>query len=344
MTMCRLCLLVLAVAAGLSVVAFAQEQAPVPSEKPTFAVWLDGVRREAVERGIRPATIETAFRDLRPVEVAVDRDRTQVEFVLPIDVYLKRRVSRELVRTGRRMLGVHRKLLDAVAARFGVEPQVVVAVWGLESNFGRFSGVRPIVPMLATLAYDVRRPALFRQELLAALTILDRGDVDLDRFRGSWAGALGQPQFMPSSYLKYAEDFDGDGRRDIWSTTADVFASIASYLTQHGWRRGERWGREVVVSKPVAAKIADQVAWRPTGCQAGRQMRGPLPLSAWNTLGVRLPGRTPLPAASMEASLLQAGKQVYLLYRNYDVLLDYNCAHAYALSVGLLADRVATGK
>ena len=220
MTMSRLCPLVLAVAAGLSVQpvsqpilaarngphmqvvnlspgSFAQEQASNPGERPTFAVWLDGVRREAVERGIRLATIETAFRDLRPVEVAVDRDRTQAEFVLPIDVYLKRRVSREIVRTGRRMLGVHRKLLGAVAARFGVEPQVVVAVWGLESNFGRFSGVRPTVPMLATLAYDARRPALFRQELLAALTILDRGDVELDQFRGSWAGALGQ-QFMPS--------------------------------------------------------------------------------------------------------------------------------------------------
>jgi membrane-bound lytic murein transglycosylase B len=216
-----------------------------------------------------------------------------------------------------------------------------VSVWGLESNFGKFTGVRPTIAALATLAYDQRRPSFFRAELLDALRVLDRGDIELASMKGSWAGAMGQPQLMPSSYLKFAEDFDGDGRRDIWRSSPDVFASIANYLKAHGWSPTETWGREVVLSKRAAASIEkEEIALRSSGCDAVRQMTVPRPLVQWQALGVRLPAGKPLPASSMEASLVRARSRSFLVYRNYEVILAYNCAHAYALSVGLLADRI----
>jgi membrane-bound lytic murein transglycosylase B len=180
---------------------------------------------------------------------------------------------------------------------------------------------------------------MFRAELLSALEILDRGDIEFARLKGSWAGALGQPQFMPSSYLEYAQDFDGDGRRDIWSSDADVFASIAYYMQRHGWTPGESWGREIKI--PAAAgKEALAIPRRETGCRAERLMTPPQPLTEWRRMGFRTTAGAPLPGGKGTASLVQAGSRSFLLYSNYDALLGYNCAHTYALSVGLLADRL----
>jgi membrane-bound lytic murein transglycosylase B len=240
------------------------------------------------------------------------------------------------------MLVRHRALLGTVGDRYGVSPQIIVSVWGLESNFGRFTGVRPTVAALATLAWDPRRSAFFRGELFDALEILNRGDIDLPEMRGSWAGAMGQPQFMPSSYLEFAQDFDGDGRRDIWSSSADVFASIANYLHRHGWSTGQTWGHEVRVSGEAARRIAERVARREGTCQAARDMTIALPLSQWQQLGVRLPGGKALPAGADEAALVAGAKRQFLVYQNYDALLAYNCAHSYALSVTLLADRMGS--
>jgi membrane-bound lytic murein transglycosylase B len=226
-----------------------------------------------------------------------------------------------------------------VSKRYGVAPQILVAVWGLESNFGRFAGVRPTIPTLATLAYDPRRSALFRAELFNALEILNRGDIELTRLKGSWAGALGQPQFLPSSYLQYAQDFDDDGRRDIWASMPDVFASIAYYLQQHGWTDGVRWGREVRIT-PAARDAALELPRRDTGCRAVRLMTDPRPLHEWMPLGFRTMSRAPLPNSVVPASLVIAGARSFLVYANYEALLGYNCAHSYALSVGLLADRL----
>src|SRR6266545_1834215 len=219
----------------------AQELPPVAPVAPLpvpFTEWLAAVRTEAAERGIRPEVIEQALTDVEPVEQVIERDRTQPEFALDLEAYLKRRLTKPTVRTAQQMYTKHRALLRRIGEQYGVSARVLVSVWGIESNFGRFSGVRPTISTLATLAYDQRRSTFFRSELFSALEILNRGDIELDRLKGSWAGALGQPQFMPSSYLKYAQDFDGDGRRDIWSSQADVFASIAYYLQQHGWTRG----------------------------------------------------------------------------------------------------------
>jgi membrane-bound lytic murein transglycosylase B len=240
------------------------------------------------------------------------------------------------------MLARHRTLLTRVSDTYGVTPSIIMAIWGMESNFGRFIGTRPIIAALATLAWDPRRATFFRRELLNALEILNRGDIEFANLQGSGAGAMGQPQFMPSSYLQHAVDFDGDGRRDIWRSQADVFASIANYLKGYGWVDGFRWGREVQVSSTTADRIAETVEPRAGTCQAKREMTSARPLEAWQTLGVRLPGGAALPRAEVDAALVKGTRRQFLVYRNYDALLDYNCAHAYAISVGLLADRIGS--
>jgi membrane-bound lytic murein transglycosylase B len=303
---------------------------------PPFGEWLEGVRQEALARGFRAEIVDRALEGVAPVPQILDRDRAQAEFTLDLDAYLKRRLTRPTVQMAQQMYTRHRGLLGRVAAKYGVDPRILVSVWGLESNFGRFAGVRPTIPTLATLAYDPRRSTMFRNELLSALEILDRGDIELERLRGSWAGALGQPQFMPSSYLQYAQDFDGDGRRDIWTSLPDVFASVAYYLQRHGWTEGYTWGREVQVPA-VLRKGLPEMPRREEGCRAVRQLTPPRPLEEWRRMGLRNVTGGPLPTVEIDASLLQAGSRTYLVYRNYESLLAYNCAHTYALSVALLA-------
>ena len=306
---------------------------------PPFDKWLAELRAEAESRGIPPALLERAFAGVQPVEQILERDRTQAEFTLDLESYLKRRLTRDTVRTAQRMHRQHSAVLRNIEKEYGVPSRVLVSVWGLESNFGKFSGVRPTIPTLVTLAYDPRRGGMFRNELFSALEILHRGDIELERLKGSWAGALGQPQFMPSSYLKYAQDFDGDGRKDIWSSPADVFASIANFLKQHGWREGALWGREVRI--PAAREeAAVAIPRRDSGCRAERSMTEPKPLTDWRKLGFRTTANKPVPSVSVNASLVSAGKRSFLLYDNYDALLGYNCAHTYALSVALLSGRL----
>jgi membrane-bound lytic murein transglycosylase B len=337
-------IVVLAVACACAVLpAVLDAQDPVassPSPSVPFSDWLAQLRKEALAKGISERTVEATLTNVEPLPVVVERDRTQAERTLSIDKYLQRRVDRKTVKTAREMAKRHVALLGKVSAQFGVPANVIVAVWGLESNFGRFSGVRPIVVALATLAYDNRRAAMFKEELFNALRILDRGDIDLSKMKGSWAVAMGQPQFMPSSYLKYAEDFDHDGKRDIWGSESDVFASIANYLKQNGWTTGAGWGRAVSLPKGQAGKLDAAAPLRTVGCEATRQMTEGLALSRWRSLGVRPAGRQTLPKSKAAASLVRAGTRNFLVFDNYAVLLQYNCAHAYALAVGLLADSI----
>jgi membrane-bound lytic murein transglycosylase B len=327
-------------AAVVSVAVVTWPAAQVPDGVPgDFTAFLDEVRVEAVARGIRPETVDRAFERLEPEPTVIERDRLQTETVLTPDEYIRRRVTPAAVRAGRQRAEPHRTLLARVADHYGVQARFLVAIWGMESNYGRFSGVRPTVQALATLAWEGRRGAFFRGELLDALTILDRGFIDLDSMRGSWAGAMGQPQFMPSSYLQHAQDFDGDGRRDIWTSHADVFASIAAYLKHHGWDDAETWGREVTVPAAAERSIA-ALGTLDGGCRARRTMSARQKLAAWQAFGVRSDGGGPLPRVDREASLVTAGRRRFLVYGNYDALLAYNCAHPYALSVGLLADRL----
>jgi len=320
-----------------------RQAAPVPAPaQPSFEEWLAALRAEALTRGIGEATLDRALTGLEPVPVVVERDRTQAELIQTLDQYLAQRLSKKVVLTARAMRRTHETVLAQVDEKYGVPPGILIAIWGLESNFGRFSGVRPTIATLATLAYDPRRSAMFRQELFDALKILDSGDVEPAAMRGSWAGALGQPQFMPSSFLLYAQDFDGDGKRDIWKSTPDVFASIANYLAAHGWKKDQGWGREVSVPPPVLASLPETAPLQTDGCLARRQMTVPLPLATWTKFGVKTVTGGPLPAAAIEASLVSGVKRHFLVYPNYQAILDYNCVHAYGLSVGLLADRAAS--
>ena len=351
MTKARTLILLVGLVHGSALMAAAQlpEPAPVLSESGApvvpppqavpFATWLQGVREEALARGISAPTIATALADITPVEQILNRDRTQAEFKETLDEYIARRIGVPTIRLGRQMRDTHRPVLEKVAAAYKVPPHVLIAVWGLESNFGRFSGVRPLMPTLATLAYDDRRGAMFRSQLFDALMILDAGHIDLPRLKGSWAGAMGQPQFMPSSYLKYAVDFDGDGRRNIWSSQPDVFASIGNYLATNGWTPGQTWGRRVTLPKDATAH-AQEAPLRTAGCRATKELTEPRPLARWQALGVRTTDGAALPQADIMASLLRTESGAFLVYPNYEVLLSYNCAHAYAMAVAHLSDRV----
>jgi membrane-bound lytic murein transglycosylase B len=317
------------------------QPAPDAQPQPSFVDWLAGVREEAISRGIRPEIVDEALAGVEePLPVVLERDRTQAEVVLPLETYIARRLTPTFVKTARQVFAEHRTLLDRVADTYGVPPRVIVGIWGIESNFGRFSGVRPTVAALATLAWDQRRAAFFRGELFDALRILDHGDVDLAALRGSWAGAMGQPQFLPSSFLGWAEDFDGDGRRDIWNSPADVFASIANYLKGHGWAAGPSWGREVRVPAGAERRIAATVQRGSGGCQARREMTVPLPETEWRHLGVLQLNGKRLPPGDQPAALVSGQTRRFLVSGNYQALLEYNCSHAYALTVALLADRL----
>jgi len=324
----------------------APAQDPVIVPKPDapavpFDEWLQALRQDALARGISQRTIDAALTGIEPLPVVVDRDRTQAEQTLTFDQYLKRRLTARFLATARAMARTNAKLLRKVSAAYGVSSSTLVAIWGVESNFGRFTGTWPTIQALATLAYDPHRPTLFRSELFAALQILDRQEIDLESLKGSWAGAMGQPQFMPTNYLRYAVDFDGDSRRDIWSSTPDVLASMANYLKDHGWVSGFRWGREVAIPEAAASKVASAVPLRVTGaCQAIRQLTEPRALGDWSALGVTQPDGSPLPGKTLTASLLRVDTHTFLVYRNYEVLLGYNCAHSYALTVGMLADSI----
>jgi membrane-bound lytic murein transglycosylase B len=324
---------------GLVVLLAQQIPLVPPLPQPSFEDWLSGVRAEALTRGISEATVDQALAGLEPVPMVIHRDRTQAEIVQTLDRYLGQRVSKRVIATAQTMRRTHRDVLKQVSEKYGVPASILVSIWGLESNFGRFSGVRPTIATLATLAYDPRRSTMFRQELLDALKILDSGDVEPGAWRGSWAGALGQPQFMPSTYLQFSQDFDGDGRRDIWSSQPDVFASVANYLREHGWTEGTAWGREVRVPKTAIAAIK-AMPRREEGCRAERALTTARPLTEWRKLGLRTLGGAPLPAATLQASMIGDGTRYFLVYHNYEALLAYNCATSYAISVGMLADRL----
>jgi membrane-bound lytic murein transglycosylase B len=321
--------------------ALAQSPASDPPsiDRAAFDQWVVALRQEALGRGIRQETLDRAFDGLEPVPQVLERDRQQAEFTLDLDQYLKRRLTPDILRTAKRQAQANHKLTARVAKSYGVEPRFQIAVWGLESNFGRFAGVRPSVPTLATLAFDGRRAGLFRGELLDALTIVDQGGIELDKLKGSWAGALGQVQFLPSSYLSWAVDFDEDGKRDIWGSLPDVLASIANYLRGYGWRNGVPYGYRVTVPESAASQVA-AVAQRGSGCRAVRDLSEPRTLDEWKAMGIVLEGGKALPRSTRPASLLRIDTRQWLVTENYEALLAYNCAHTYALSVVALAGRL----
>ena len=303
---------------------------PAPAAAETFRTWLDGVRAEARGRGVSHATLEVALADLQPIGRVIELDRKQPESTLTFEQYIDRVVSSARIERGRQRLDENWLALDQVSRRFGVPARFIVALWGIESDFGRVTGGYPVIGALATLAYDGRRAAFFRKELIDALLIVDKGDVAPADMLGSWAGAMGQSQFMPSSFHAYAVDQDGDGRRDIWGTLPDVFASTANYLARSGWDGSETWGREVRLPARFDKGLI--------GADARR------PLSEWAALGVRRADGGELPQANVAATLISGEKDgggpYFLAYDNFRVLLKWNRSNYFALAVGRLADAI----
>jgi membrane-bound lytic murein transglycosylase B len=295
-----------------------------------FAAWVAGFRPRALAAGITGQTFDDAFRDARFDPAVVEKDRNQSEFTKAIWDYLDSAVSDERVENGQAALRANLDLLDRIEATYGVDKEVVVAVWGLESAYGTYRGTYPLIGTLATLACDGRRGAFFEGQLLAALTIVQNGDVDAAAMTGSWAGAMGHTQFIPTSYLAHAVDFTGDGRRDIWSDDpADALASTAAYLADAGWQAGRPWGIEVTL---------------PPGFEYGETgERVKRPVDGWQALGVRSVDGGPLPDHGPASVLLPAGARgaAFLIFANFQVIEKYNSADAYVIGIGHLADRIA---
>ena len=296
----------------------------------TFEAFLDGLRADARRAGVSDATLRQALSNIRPNDRVLELDRRQPEFTQTWAQYRDARLSTTRIEAGRRAFAENRGLLEQVQARFRVSPRAVVAIWGLETNYGGFTGNFNVVESLATLAWDGRRSDYFRRELIAALRILDGGHIPAERMRGSWAGAMGHPQFMPSNFDRLAVDMDGDGRRDIWDSRADALGSIANYLARSGWRDEELWGREVTL---------------PAGFDTDQARRENMrPLRDWVRMGVRRADGAPMPAADIEAAIILPdgpGGQAFAVYHNFNVIRRYNPSNFYALAVGMLSDRVA---
>jgi len=319
---------------------------PARAATPEFEAFLASVRADALAQGISAATLDRALAGIEPIERIIQRDRNQAEFTLTLDTYMSRVVTEQNVARGRTLEARHRDLLSRVAAAYHVQPRFILAIWGMETRFGAIETSTPVIPALATLAFDNRRPAYFRGQLIAALRMIDKGYIDLATMTGSWAGAMGQVQFMPDSYLNFAVDFDGDGKRDIWHSTADVFASIANYLSTNGWRDDETWGRRVQVPRALADRLADMRDPDAKGCRAARELTTPKMLPEWQTMGVRRADGGPLPTRALLAQIVTldgAGGVSFAVYQNYKSILAYNCAHLYAITVGTLADRIGEG-
>ncbi|WOX50194.1 lytic murein transglycosylase [Aeromonas sp. XH] len=294
-----------------------------------FARYVEGLKQEAVAVGIPAATVQAAFADVHLIEAAIRHDKNQPEFKLTLDTYIPRAVPEWKVKQANALYRQHLPLLTKIGREYGVQPRFIVALWGIETNFGKLTGNFPLISSLATLAWDGRREAFFKDQLFDALRILEQGHVSPAAFKGSWAGAMGQVQFMPSSFLAYAVDQDGDGRKDLWGNLADVFGSAANYLHRNGWREDETWGRRV--------RVPDDLDPALLGLETRK------PLSAWQALGVRRLDGSPLPKADMQASLIRPDDihgRSYLAYDNYRVLRHWNRSPYFVVAVGTLADRI----
>ncbi|PZQ43860.1 lytic murein transglycosylase [Ectopseudomonas oleovorans] len=308
--------------------ATAAVQTATETTLPSFADWRQAMRSEAIAAGIDAALFDRVFAGVTPDPAVLKADSSQPEFTRPVWEYLDGAVSSSRIGRGRVLLAQHNAMLQRIEQQYGVEAQILVAIWGLESNFGNNIGSHSVIRSLATLAYDGRRQGFWRAQLLAALEILQNGDVPSDRMIGSWAGAMGQTQFMPTTYNQHAVDFDGDGKRDLWNSSADALASAAHYLQASGWQRGQPWGFEVRLPSDFDYALADP-----------DQRRS---LTEWAELGVRPLAPTGA-AASARASLqLPAGHQgpAFLLLDNFRSILKYNNSTSYALAIGLLADNL----
>lgn len=296
---------------------------------PEFQQCVSDLKIKAQQAGISQATIDSSFATVSYTQRVIDLDRQQPEFTTTFADYINRRVTDDRINKGQALLKKHHQVLQEVSQEFGIPPQYLVAFWGLETNYGSFLGKMPVLNSLTTLACDQRRSQFFTEELINALKVIDEGIIKAPLMEGSWAGAMGHVQFMPSAYLRYAIDKDGDGKRDLWNSIPDAMASAANFLKNLGWEKGSRWGREITLPAnfPFLSAGLNQTKT----------------LSEWRELGVKQANGELLPDDPMQASLIvPSGHQgpAFLVYDNFRVIMRWNRSEYYALSVGMLADRI----
>jgi membrane-bound lytic murein transglycosylase B len=295
-----------------------------------FAGFIAGVRRDALAQGIRAGTVDNALRRAEYLPHVIELDHQQLEHTMTLGGFLQKVVTQQKIADGRAEISENWPLLMRVHQRFNVQPRFIVALWAVESNFGKVMGNYSVISSLATLAYEGRRASYFRPELITALRIIDEGNIQPDAMLGSWAGAMGQCQFMPSTFLSYAVDFDGDGKRDIWGDRADVLGSIANYIGQLGWHGDQSWGRSVVVPTDFDTKLVGLDIKRST--------------ADWSRMGVRPADASPLPG--LEASLVMPDGSTgpaLLVYDNFRAIMKWNKSTYFAAAVGMLADGFGAG-
>jgi membrane-bound lytic murein transglycosylase B len=308
--------------------------------------WLEIVKAEAVRQGVRAETVDAAFAGLafNPRVVALDRDQREARS--SYETYIARQVTARRISEGRANYQQYRTLIDGISAKYGVPAAIIIGIWGMETHYGANMGNTDAIQALASLGYDGRRRALFTGELIGALKMLDQG-VERALLRGSWAGALGHGQFLPNSFLKYAVDHDGDGRRNIWTSVPDGVASIANFLAEHGWKGQASWGFAVTAPTGFSIEAELDPATDAPRCQRALSRHTKVAdLPAWASRGFAATGAGGFPALGEQASLLQMDVPdgpKYLTFPNYRVILAYNCSNFYALSVGLLGDAIANG-
>ncbi|MEJ2724883.1 MAG: lytic murein transglycosylase [Deltaproteobacteria bacterium] len=319
---------------GLLVVAALFLLAPaspvLAEEQAHLSQWVANFKKEALRRGISIRILNQAFENFEPIAQIIELDRYQPESKLSLEQYLNKVVRKSRVEKGRDILSRHRSLLGEVYERYGVQPRFLVALWGIETAFGVMTGKFPVIHAIATLAYSGRRSTYFRKELVQALRIAEAGHISLSEMRGSWAGAMGQLQFMPSAFHNFGVDFSGDGRIDIWNDLGDAFASAANYLSRSGWSTGHAWGREVRLPRSFDRMMI------------GLETRNRL--SQWQSLGVRRVSGKDLPKKpDLFGSILQPdGKEgrAFVVYKNFRVILAWNKSDYFGIAVGTLADRI----
>ena len=325
----RLIASLLAVAGFVASIAFAQAEEKTAQG---FAEYVTALKAEAKQKGFNESFLTDAFNDISFRPTVIKSDKNQPEKKITLDSYLASRVPDWKVQQAVEMYNKHKPLLEEIGQKYQVQPRFIVALWGNESNFGRIQGNYSVLSALASLAYEGRREKLFKDNLFAALTILDEGHTSVGALKGSWAGAMGQSQFMPISFLNYAVDYDGDGRKDIWQTEADVFASIANYLSSEGWDNNGTWGRQVSLTQPIKAFGLSKSLYKP--------------LADWQQAGVRRFDGSDLPNADISASLIMpdgSEGRVYLVYNNFHTLMKWNRSSYFGVSVGYLSERIKRG-
>ncbi len=317
----------------LSVVLGLSLSAPVMANEVSFEQYVEGLKQQAREEGISEQILESAFAGVEYKPRAVVADRNQPEKKLTLDEYIPRAVPEWKVKQARALYEKHYQELRRIGEKYGVQPRFIVALWGVESNFGALMGKYSVIDALSTMAYDGRREEFFRKETMAALQILQQGHIAPNEMKGSWAGAMGQCQFMPSSFLSFAADGNSDGKKDIWGSKPDVFASTANYLSQSGWDDKYTWGRQVKVPKGFDKNFE------------GRQADKGKYLQEWSELGITRYNGKPLPKLNedIKAWLIMPDDEngrTYLVYNNYNVLMKWNRSYYFALAVSHLADRI----